>query len=82
MAERFQDLPQSREFWDAVIGVTLSGARRLREKLGISETEFRRVSPLANNTGRACYFYRVLDEVQKAGCSILHWKEFLAGTMQ
>lgn len=64
--------------WELLVREIMSTSNALRKRLGVSETEFRWTSPQAGRA-KEVYFYHVLDEVQKAGCSALHWKDFLAG---
>jgi len=38
------------------------------------------VSPLGNSNSRDYYIYSVLDEVEKAGISLMNYSEFILGT--
>lgn len=62
--------------WDMCLNLLMPATDQLRKKLSISELDFRRIAYTANGKSREVYFYRSLDEVQKACIALMHWMEF------
>ena len=64
--------------WEFCLSVGLRGSQDLRQKLGLDETNFRHVASYAHAEPSRCFIYRVLDEIQKAGISMMQWKEYVS----
>ena len=52
----------------------------VRSYLKIDENGYNYVSPLGHSNSRDYYIYSVLDEVEKAGISLMNYSEFILGT--
>ena len=72
-----KDFQESCEFY---ITVAIKAADDLRNALRLDETQFRRITPALWQDPRPAFIYSVLDEVQKAGISIMDWSQKLSET--
>jgi len=66
------------KLWDFFIQLGIKGAQDLRKELKISESEFIKTAPYAHLDPSNCFFYRVLDETQKASLNISQWKDYIS----
>jgi hypothetical protein len=72
-----KDFQESCEFY---ITVAIKAASDLRNALRLDETAFRQITPALWQDPRPAFIYSVLDEVQKAGISIMDWSQKLSDT--
>lgn len=66
------------KLWNLYLSVEVQGADELRKELGLDELNFRRLAPNLNREPKRYFFYKVLDEIQKAALKIAYWKEYLS----
>lgn len=68
----------NKKLWDFFVQLGIKGAQDLRNELKINESEFKKTAPYAYLEPNKCYFYRVLDEIQKASLCIIQWKDYVS----
>ena len=68
---------ERKKFWKFLANGAIHAPKDLRPHLKIDEANFRFISAPAHAHVRDFFLYRVLDEVQKGGISLLRWEEFI-----
>jgi hypothetical protein len=66
------------QLWGFFVEIGVLGAEELRKEIGLNELDFRHLATNLNGEPKRYFFYRVLDEIQKAALKIADWKESLS----